>query len=75
MSTTNLLSAMICQLFSILFFSFFNLLCNYLILLCKSYSFIEPRGYVAIGAPPCSSLQSRHTTVMIMYVFSGDESQ
>ena len=57
------------------FFSFFNLLCNYFILLCKSYSFFEPRGYVAIGAPPCLSLRSRHTTVTIMYVFSGDESQ
>ena len=33
------------------------------------------RGYVAIGAPPCSSLRSRHSTVMIMYIFSGDESQ
>ena len=57
------------------FFFFLNLLCNYLILLCKSYSFFEPRGYVSIGAPPCSSLRSRHITVMIMYVFSGDESQ
>ena len=33
------------------------------------------RGYVAIGASPCSSLRSRHTTVMIMYVFCGDKSQ
>ena len=57
------------------FFFLFNLLCNYLILLCKSYTFFEPRGYVAIGAPPCSSLRSRHTNVMIMYVFYGDKSQ
>ena len=31
--------------------------------------FFEPRRYVAIGALSCSSLRSRHTTVMIMYVF------
>ena len=41
----------------------------------STYTFFEPRGYVAIGAPPCSSLWSRHTTVMIMYVFCGDKSQ
>ena len=64
---------MICQLFSIPFFPF--LIYCVIILLCKSYSFFEPRGYVAIGAPPCSSLRSRHTTVTIMYVFSGDESK
>ena len=36
---------------------------------------VDSRGAAAIGAPPCSSLRSCHTTVMIMYVFAGDESQ
>ena len=42
---------------------------------CEKKLNLVPRGYVAIGAPPCSSLWSRHSTVMIMYIFSGDESQ
>ena len=29
----------------------------------------------SLETPPCSSLRSRHTTVMIMYVFCGDKSQ
>ena len=54
--------------------------CHDLSIIFQSYYvnlilFFEQRGYLAIGAPPCSSLRSRHTTVMIMYVFCGDKSQ
>ena len=56
------------KFFQIFFFQIFSKFPNI-------YFVFEPRGYIAIGAPPCSSLRSRHTTVMIMYVFCGDKSQ
>ena len=31
--------------------------------------------FMLVALTPCSSLRSRHTTVTIMYVFYGDESQ